>query len=123
VTCFVDIVCHIAQGRHRRKPAGRVIAGSGVTPHLSRNVLLEPFGDGSARLQIVDGSNQRQPCAHGSLCIVLVRLWIPEEQQDPITHVLRYGATPRMGRLDQLSWAAFVVCLGNLHERGTAWWG
>ena len=37
-------------------------------------------------------SHQLQPCAHGPLCVVLVRLGVAEVDQDPVAHVLRYEA-------------------------------
>ena len=37
-------------------------------------------------------SDQLQPCAHGSLCVVLVRLRIAEVDQHAVAHVLRYEA-------------------------------
>ena len=40
-------------------------------------------------LQITYSSHQLQPCAHGPLCVVLVRLGIAEVDQDPVAHVLR----------------------------------
>ena len=39
-----------------------------------------------------DCCDQLQPCAHGSLCVVLVGLRIPEVNQNSIAHVLRYEA-------------------------------
>jgi hypothetical protein len=33
-----------------------------------------------------------QPCTHGSLCVVLMGLGIPEVDQDPVAHELRYEA-------------------------------
>ena len=44
-------------------------------------------------LQAAYCSDQLQPCAHGSLCVVLVRLRIAEVDEDPVAHVLRYEAT------------------------------
>jgi hypothetical protein len=39
-------------------------------------------------LQGAHSRHQRQPCADGPLCIVLVRLGIAEIDEDPVTHVL-----------------------------------
>jgi hypothetical protein len=36
--------------------------------------------------------DQLQPCAHGSLCVVLVSLGVAEVDQNAITHVLRSEA-------------------------------
>ena len=44
---------------------------------------------GRVGLESTYSSNQFQPCAHGSLCVVLVGLRIAEVNQDTITHVLR----------------------------------
>ena len=35
---------------------------------------------------------QFSPCAHGSLCVVLVGLGVTEIHQDAVPHVLRYEA-------------------------------
>jgi hypothetical protein len=43
-------------------------------------------------LQATYCSNQLQPCANGSFCIILMGLGIPEVHQHPIAHVLRYEA-------------------------------
>jgi hypothetical protein len=45
------------------------------------------------RLERTHSTNQSQPASHGSLCVVLVGLGIPEVDQDPVAHVLRYEAT------------------------------
>src|SRR6202035_2626700 len=46
----------------------------------------------SVRFEAAYSSDQLQPCAHGSLCVVLVRLGIAEVNQNPIAHVLGYKA-------------------------------
>ena len=43
-------------------------------------------------LQSTHSSDQLQPRAHGPLCVVLVGLRIPEVDQHPVAHVLRYEA-------------------------------
>ena len=47
---------------------------------------------GRVGLQSTHSSDQLQPRAHGSLCVVLVGLRITEVDQHPIAHVLRYEA-------------------------------
>ena len=55
----------------------------------------QPGGDADASLKGRVGlqsaycSDQFQPCAHGTLCVVLVGLRIAEVDQDPVAHVLR----------------------------------
>jgi hypothetical protein len=57
----------------------------------------------SVGLQIAYGSNQRQPCAHRSLCIVLTRLRVTEEDEDTVPRVLRdIAAEPLHGLRDTL---------------------
>ena len=56
--------------------------------------------------------DQLQPCAHGSLCVVLVGLGIPEVDQDPIAHVLRYEATEALHGLCD----ALLIGRNNLAE-------
>ncbi len=50
-------------------------------------------------LQIAYSSDQLQPSAHGSLCVVLVGLGIPEVDQDAVAHVLRYEAAEALHSL------------------------
>ena len=40
-------------------------------------------------LQATYRSNQLQPCPHGSLGVILVRLGVAEVDQHPVAHVLR----------------------------------
>ena len=40
-------------------------------------------------LSAADRSDQLQPCAHSTLCVVLVGLRVAEVDQDPVAHVLR----------------------------------
>jgi hypothetical protein len=48
---------------------------------------------GRMGLQGGDRSHQLQPRAHGPLGVILMGLRIPEIDQDPVAHVLRYEAT------------------------------
>ena len=43
-------------------------------------------------LQTTYRSDQLQPRAHGSLCVILVGLGIAEVDQHPVAHVFRYEA-------------------------------
>jgi hypothetical protein len=43
--------------------------------------------------------DQLQPCTHGSLCVVLVGVGIPEVDQHPIAHVLRNEAAEALNGL------------------------
>ena len=41
-------------------------------------------------LQVTDGGDQLQPCAHGPLGVVFMRLRIAEVDENAVAHVLRY---------------------------------
>ena len=45
--------------------------------------------EGCVGLQAAYRSDQLQPCAHGSLGVILVGLGVAEVDQDPVAHVLR----------------------------------
>jgi hypothetical protein len=45
--------------------------------------------EGRVGLQIGYGSDQLQSCAHGSLCVVFMRLGVAEVDQHPVAHELR----------------------------------
>src|SRR6202042_2232174 len=45
---------------------------------------------GRVGLQSTYSSDQLQPCAHGSFCVILVSLWVAKVDEDPIAHVLRH---------------------------------
>jgi hypothetical protein len=50
-------------------------------------------------LQITYSGDHLQPCAHGSLCVILVSPRIPEVDEDAVAHVLRNEATEALHRL------------------------
>ena len=50
-------------------------------------------------LQAAYSSNQLNPCANGSLCVVLVRLWVAKVDENTVAHVLGYEATEALHSL------------------------
>ena len=65
---------------------------------------------GRVGLQATHSSHQLQPRAHGSLCVVLVRLRITKVDQNPIAHVLRNETSEALHGLCD----AFVVGRNDL---------
>jgi hypothetical protein len=61
-----------------------------VADHYQSRRNADPRLEGRVGLQSTYCCDQFQPCAHGSLSIVLVGLGIAEVNQDAIAHVLRY---------------------------------
>src|SRR6478672_1380259 len=63
-------------------------------------------------LQSTYRRDQLQPCTHGPFCVVLMGLWIPEVDEDPIAHVLRYEAAEALHGLGD----ALLVAADNLSQ-------
>jgi len=63
-------------------------------------------------LQITYRSNQLQPCAYGSLCVVFVCLRVAEVDQNPVAHVLGYEPAEALHRLGN----TLLVAANNLAQ-------